>query len=328
MKKVIRSFLIGFILLLPACSAGSKADIGDQDFPTVAIEIIAPASAGGGWDTAAHAVRQILIEEKLVEQDIHVVNKPGGSGEVGWQHLSNQDGHHIAFNSSLLLTNHLVGQSKLQFRDFTPLAILTTEWIAVAVPNNSPFQDAKELLEQLKEDPSSLKIAVAPGLANNDHLSFLQAAKAFGVDVLKLNFLVYDSGGDIVDQLLYGQIDVAISSVSEFIDEHQTHQFKVIAVTSDERLEGLEDVATWKEQGVDMVFPHWRGIMGPPDMTEEEIAYWNQTIKKMTETEAWRKLIRKYKWESFYKGSSEAKRFLEEQERMYRQLLEGSGLVD
>ncbi|WP_347177932.1 tripartite tricarboxylate transporter substrate-binding protein [Sporosarcina thermotolerans] len=146
--------------------------------------------------------------------------------------------------------------------------------------------------------------------------------------MLKLNFIVYDSGGDIDKRLLDSQIDVAISSVSEFIDEHQTHQFKVIAVTSDERLEGLEDVATWKEQGVDMVFPHWRGIMGPPGMTEEEIAYWNQTIKKMTETEAWGKLIRKNKWESFYKGSSEAKRFLEEQERMYRQLLEGSGLVD
>ena len=269
-----------------------------------------------------------MIDEKLVEQNVEVVNKPGGGGEVGWQYLSNRDAHHIAMNSSLMLTNNLLGQSKLEFRDFTPLAILTTEWIAVAVPIDSPFQDAKELLEKLKEDPSSMKIAVAPGLANNDHLSFLQAAKYFGVDVLKLNFLVYDSGGDLVTNLLDGSVDVAITSVSEFIDEHQAHKFKIIAVSSDDRLEGLEDVATWKEQGVDIVFPHWRGIVGPADMTEEEISYWNKLIKEMTETEAWDKLMKKNKWESFYKDSHETKKFLEEQEKIYRQLLDGSGLVE
>ncbi|WP_347177933.1 tripartite tricarboxylate transporter substrate-binding protein [Sporosarcina thermotolerans] len=180
MKSVIQAFLLVFVLLLPACSTGSKAGMEEKDFPTKTIEIIAPATIGGGWDAAARAVRQVLIEEGLVEQNILVVNKAGGSGEVGWQHLSNQDAHHIAFNSSLLLTNHLLGQSKVDFRDFTPLAILTTEWIAVAVPNDSPFKDARELLEKLKEDPSSLKIAIAPGLANNDHISFLLAAKSYG----------------------------------------------------------------------------------------------------------------------------------------------------
>ncbi|MCG7343395.1 tripartite tricarboxylate transporter substrate binding protein [Sporosarcina sp. ACRSL] len=327
MKRIYGTLILVFVLLMAGCT-GSIGESGEEEFPRNTIEIIAPATVGGGWDAAAHAIRQVMMDEKLVDQNVEVVNKPGGSGEVGWQYLTNQDAHHIALNSSLMVTNHLLGQSKLEYRDFTPLAILTTEWIAVAVPLDSPFQNVKELLEKLKEDPSSVKIAVAPGLANNDHLSFLQAAKNYGVDIVKLNFVVYDSGGDVVTSLLDGQVDVATSSASEFMDEHQANKLKVIAVSSDERLEGLADVATWKEQGVDMVFPHWRGVVGPPDMTEEEIAYWNKVIQEMIETEAWKKLLKKNNWESFYKDSNEAKKFLEEQGKFYRGIIDESDLVE
>ena len=326
MNRIVRTLLL--VIVLVVCSTGSIDDSEAEAFPTKTIELIAPATSGGGWDAAARAIQKIMRDENLVDQNIEVVNKPGGSGEVGLQYLSRMDGHHIAINSSLMLTNNLLGQSKFNFRDFTPLAIITTEWIAVAVPNHSPFTNAKKLMETLKDDPSSMKIAVAPGLANNDHLSFLQAANHYGVDVQKLNFLVYDSGGDIMTSLLEGHVDVAISSVSEFMDEHQNKKITIIAVSSEDRLEGLEEVATWKQQGVDMAFPHWRGIVGPPQMTDKEIAFWNKMIKEMTETEAWAKLMEKNKWESFYKDSNETKKFLEEQEKHYRRLIEGSGLVD
>jgi putative tricarboxylic transport membrane protein len=332
LKKVITLLAILSMILLAACSqdsSGSSENGGDSAaFPTKNIELIAPASPGGGWDGTARAMQKILSDEGIVENNINVVNKPGGGGEVGWQYLKKQDAHYIAINSSLVLTNNLLGKSELTYKDFTPVAILTTEWISIAAPTDSKIESASQLMEQLKEDPTSLKIGIAPSLGNNDHLSFVQAAKTYGVDVTKLNFLVYESGGDVVTALLGGHVDVATMAVSEAKEQHLAGNFKMLAVSSEERIEGLEDVPTWIEEGVDMVFPHWRGIMGPPNMSEEELAYWDDKISAMVETDAWKQLLENNEWQSFYKNSSETAQFLEKQTQMYDELLSESGLTD
>ncbi|MDS9472616.1 tripartite tricarboxylate transporter substrate binding protein [Sporosarcina pasteurii] len=325
MRRLLLFLALSIVLVLAACSSEGA---GDGEFPSKTIEIVAPASPGGGYDATSRAIQKIMTDEKLVEQNITVVNKPGGNGEVGWKYLQPKDGHSIAIDSSLIVTNNILGTSDMTFEDVTPLATLTTEWISYAVPPDSPFKDAQEFMEQLKEDPASLKIAVAPGLGNNDHLSFVEAAKTYGVDVTKLNFLVYDGGGDVVTALLGGHVDFGISSLSEFKDQHEAEKFRIVAVSSEERIEGLEDVGTWKEQGVDMVFPHWRGIVGPADMSDEEIAYWDDVISKLVETEAWQTLLKNNEWEPYYKDSKETIEFLKEQQEKYEVLIKDSGLID
>lgn len=325
---VLKKFLliiIGFIvLIISACSQGTSG----QKFPNNNIELVAPATPGGGWDATARAIQKILQDEGLIEESITVVNKPGGNGEVGWQYISTKDAHHLAINSSLLITNNLLGQSNLTYKDFTPIAILTTEWIAVAVNQDSEFQNAIELLDHLKEDPASLKIAVAPGLGSNDHLSFIQVAKEYGIDVTKLNFLVYESGADVVTALLGGHVDAATLSISESKEQHIAGNMRILGVSSEEKVEGLEDVPTWKEQGINIVFPHWRGIMGPANMSKEELQYWDDIFGKMVKTDAWKELINNNEWTDFYKDSGESLTFLEEQTVMYEELIKDSGLLD
>lgn len=326
MKKYIGAMLVLLAVFIAGCSGGNSGSA--QNFPNKNIEIIAPATPGGGWDATARAMQKIYDDEGLIEKNIKVSNKPGGGGEVGWQYLKNQDAHTISINSSLLITNNLLGQSDLTYEDFTPLGILSTEWISVAVPPDSSFGTGKEVMEQLKQDPKSLKIGVAPSLGNNDHLSFVQAAKEYGVDVSKLEFMVYESGGDVLTALLGGHVDVASMSVSESKEQHLAGELNIVAVSSEERIEGLEEVKTWKEQGLDMVFPHWRGIMGPPDMTEEEIAYWDKKISKMVETEAWQEVMKNNEWEPYYHNSQESKEFLEKQTKDYKELLQQAGLTE
>jgi putative tricarboxylic transport membrane protein len=325
MKRLLLFLALSIVLVLAACSSEGSSG---KEFPSKNIEFVAPASPGGGYDATSRAIQKILTDEKLVDQNITVVNKPGGNGEVGWKYLQPKDAHSLAINSSLIVTNKILGTSDMTYEDLTPLAILTTEWIAYAVPNDSPFKDAQAFMEQLKEDPASLKIAVAPGLGNNDHLSFVEAAKTYGVDVTKLNFLVYDGGGDVVTALLGGHVDFGISSLSEFKDQHDADKFRIVAVSSEERIEELEDVPTWKEQGVDMVFPHWRGIVGPADMTDEEIAYWDEVIGKLVGTDAWLTLLKNNEWEPYYKDSKETIEFLKEQTSKYEGLIKDSGLID
>lgn len=307
--KVKKGLCMGLVFILLVISGCASQSSGDAGFPRKNIEIVAPATPGGGWDTTARAMKKVLSENGLVQKPITVVNKPGGSGEVGWKYTNTKDGHTIAINSSLVITNHLLGHSELTYKDFTPLAILTTEWMALAVPANSPYSSASELMNALKKDPSSVKIAVAPGLGNDAHLSFVQACNIAGVDVTKVEFLIYGSGGDQISALVGGHVDAAVMSVSEVEQQHKAGKAKILAVTSSERIEGLEDVPTWKEQGINMVFPHWRGVMGPKDMSDEAVAFWDEKLAAMVKTAGWKEVLENNQWESFYKNSQETKSF-------------------
>ncbi|MCG3401259.1 tripartite tricarboxylate transporter substrate binding protein [Staphylococcus massiliensis] len=333
MRKYI-AFLSVIILALGLVGCNQKETESESDekpktsngaFPNKTLEIIAPASPGGGWDTTARAIQKIMKEENLADQNITVVNKPGGGGEVGWQYLSTKDAHHIAINSSLILSNKELGISELSNESFTPLAILATEWISLSASNQSKLTSGKEAMEKLKKDPKSLTIGVAPGLGNNDHLAFVQAAKTYGVDVEKLNILVYKSGGDLQTALIGGHVDIASTAISEVKEQHQTEKLRVLATTSDKRIKGLEDVPTWKEQGVNMVFPHWRGVMGPKDMTDEERAYWDKTLSKVVKTKSWQTLRENKNWDDFYKDSKESEKFLKEQRKKYKRLVDEAG---
>ncbi|GAB3055116.1 tripartite tricarboxylate transporter substrate binding protein [Virgibacillus ainsalahensis] len=326
MKKYVGLLLILTMVLIAGCSSESSGSEGN--FPNGNIEFVAPATPGGGWDATARAMQKILGDEGIIEENINVSNKPGGGGEVGWQYLLGQDAHTISINSSLLVANNLLGQSELTYEDFTPLGILSTEWVSVAVSPDSQFETGAEVMEALKEDPTSLTIGVGPSLGNSDHLSFVQAAQEFGVDVSQVEFLVYESGGDVLTALLGGHVDVATMSVSESKEQHLAGELNIIAVSSEERIEGLDEVSTWQEQGVDMVFPHWRGVMGPPDMSEEEIAYWDEKIGEMVETEAWEEVMSNNEWEPFYHNSEESQEFLAEQTERFDELMSEAGLID
>lgn len=326
MKKFGLFLLVGILVAALSACSGSDSSSADS-FPTKNIEIIAPASPGGGWDLTARSVQKVLKDSGLVEKNINVMNKPGGGGEVGWKYIEPKDGHYIAINSSLLLTNNLLGQSQLTYEDFTPLATLATEWQTIAVPANSKYKTAQEVMEQLKKDPKSIKIGVGPALGNDDHLAFVQAATTFGVDPSQLNFLVYEGGGDTVTALLGNHVDVITTSLADVKDQHLAGKLKVLAVSSEERLEGLEDIPTWKDAGVDLVFPHWRGIMGPPNMSEAEIAYWDEKIAAMVQSDDWKSILENNDWDDFYKNSAESKQFLKEQNEVYQKLVKDSGLV-
>ena len=317
MRKRTLFVCLYFLLFLFGCSVQENNKIPlNED-----ITIIAPSSKGGGWDLTARAVQRTLLSEGIIEEDIQVVNKIGAGGELGWKFLSQQDGQVLAMNSSLLITNHLLGQSKLTFKDFTPIATLATEWEAVIVSKESEMNSAKMLMENMKSAPESFKIGVSPRLGNDDQLSFVLASKQADLEPTKLNFRVYEKSQQVVDALLAKQIDVATMTISEAIKYYELHQVKLLVVSADKRLSELPMIPTWKEEGIDVVFSHWRGIMGPPNMTKEEISFWDKTLSEMVKTKKWQGILDEYMWKSFYKDSKDTFNYLKQQSEMYERLM-------
>lgn len=323
-----RMFIHAALLTTAAFATGAMAQQKDWA-PDTTIEIVAPAGPGGGWDLTARAIQRAATEEKLVNKNIIVSNKPGGGGAVGWNYLKGKEGnaHFLAANSSLILLNNLLGSSPLTYKDFTPLAMMTTEWISVAVKADSPYKTGKDLLDALKKDPGSMTIGVGPSLGNNDHLSFIRVAQKFGVDTSKLKWVVFEgAGGEVVMNLLGGHVGLVTTALSETLTQHKAGKVRILGITADKRAAVLPEVPTWKEQGVDLVFPHWRGVMGPPGMTPAQIAYWDKVLGGVAKSDGFKKTIESLNGEVYYKNSAEFTKFLEEQNAALGPLIDNLGL--
>ncbi len=81
-------------------------------------------------------------------------------------------------------------------------------------------------------------------------------------------------------------------TLSEAEKQYKAGKIKILAVSAPKRLDRLPEIPTWKEQGINVIFQHWKGIMGPKDMTEEEVAYWDGVIKRMVESDSWKGILR------------------------------------
>ncbi|RIU91174.1 tripartite tricarboxylate transporter substrate binding protein [Oceanobacillus picturae] len=334
MKKVFIGIVFVILLIFSAaCSASDEEASGTEGSkewnPEKPIEIVAPAGAGGGWDTTARMAAKVFTEEEIIDSDIGVVNKAGGGGAVGWAYVAGQEGspYNMFVASPPLLFIPLNGQSEYGHEDFTPIANVIADYAAFAVAADAKWDNLNELFDDMKKDPSSITVVGTSSPGSMDHIQFVQIAKAAGVDVTKIKY-VSDQDGVGLTQLLNGSVDVFSTGVSETVEQVKAGTIKVLGVTSEERLEGdvLEDFPTAKEQGIDATFVNWRGFFGPPNMDEEAVAYYEEKFKELSDSEAFADIRKQFGWDEMYMNSEEYKQFLDEKKGEIQSLLDELGL--
>lgn len=329
MKKGFTITVLSMILFMAGCSGQSSSQKSDGPWkPTKAIEIVAPAGAGGGWDTTARMAAKVFEEDKLIDKGVGVVNKPGGGGAVAWSSVfAQKDPHQMFVASPPLLLVPLNGQSKYGYEDFTPLANMIADYGAFAVNADAKWNNLNELFEDMKKDPSSISIVGTSAPGSMDHIQFVKVAKAAGVDVKKIKY-VSDQDGGALTQLLNGSVQVFSTGVGETIEQVKAGKIKVLGVTSEERMTGevLKDIPTVKEQGIDATFINWRGFFGPPDMSDAEIKYYEDKFKALNDSEGWKEIRENFGWNEMFMTSSEYNDFLKEQNDEMKALLDEIGL--
>ena len=347
MKKIAAIVSVLLVLVLAACSGGSasnspaaSAPAGSQPgnneggaaaewAPTKPIEFVAPAGAGGGWDTTARMVAKVFEEQKIIHQPIGVVNKPGGGGAVGWAyiHSMKDSPYHLFVASPPLLLVPLNGQSEYDYEDFTPIANLIADFAAIAVRADAKWNNLNELFEDMKKDPSSITVVGASSPGSMDHIQFVKVAKAAGVDIKKIKYVSDQEGGGLT-QLLNGSVQVYSTGVAETVEQVRAGKIKVLGVTSSKRLEGdvLKDFPTVQEQGIDATFINWRGFFGTPDMDPAAVKYYEAKFKALSESEAWAEICERFGWEPMFMGHEEYKQFLKQENESMKALLDELGL--
>jgi putative tricarboxylic transport membrane protein len=164
---------------------------------------------------------------------------------------------------------------------------------------------------------------------SDDQLHLLRLGNEIGIDPADMNVVAFSAGGDLMTQLLGGQVDAVSTGLSEALPQYEAGDVRLLAISAPERVEGpAGEVPTWTEMGIDLVVDHWRGVFGPADMSEAAIAYWEETFAEMVETEAWAEVLEKNQWGALYRDSDEFTEVLEEEASTAEELLTKVGLVE
>lgn len=282
--------------------------------PDKNVEIVINTAPGSGQDLTGRLIQKILQDRKLVNTSMTINNKPGGGGVIAYTYLQQHpaDGHFVSIASKSLLTNHISGRAPLTYSNLTPLAILFEEYIAVAVKADSPIKSGRELLDRMKKDPGTYSFGVATSLGNPNHQGVAMALKDAGIDLRKTKTPVFQSGGNAITALLGGHVDAVPGSVGLMRRYVEAGTVRLIAIASPQRLTGIfANTPTWKEQGANAIVSNWRGLIGPPNMTPAQMAYWDNALKQMTQTEAWKKELADNNWADEFKASADARKYMD-----------------
>jgi putative tricarboxylic transport membrane protein len=329
MRRNLSSWTAAAIAGAAIAWSGASARADDWK-PTRPIEIVVPSAPGGGLDLVGRTLQSVMEQEKLSEQPVTVLNKPGGSGTVGIAYINSHkgNGNYVCIQALPLITNTITGQSEIGLKDVTPLAVLVTEQIIFSVAADSPIKSGKDLAEKLKSDPQSISIGVSSSPGGQSHDAAALVAKAAGGEPRNLKVVFFDSGGEAATALMGGHITVAVTPAGVILGPAQTGKIRIIAIPADARVGGaLADVPTWKEQGVDAVFSTWRVIVGPKDMTPEQVAWWDNTLAKVTSSPEWQTALGRNQWTANYLNSKDAGAFFDSENTRLTALLTDLGLA-
>ncbi|SJZ69264.1 tripartite tricarboxylate transporter substrate binding protein [Consotaella salsifontis] len=315
--------------LLPALVAGFAFSASAADYPSRPMEFIAPAGAGGGWDTTIRAVAKVLSDTGLVKVPMPVTNKPGGGGGVNLAYMTQKaksDTIVSVYSPPLLLIN-LSGTTPLSYKNTTPLARLISDYEAFAVKADSPYKDLNDVIEALKKDPGSVSIGGTSAAGSMDHLAFVQVAKAAGVnDIKKLNYISYQDGSSLA-QLLGGHLDILSTGITELLGQLKSGDIRVLCYTAPKPVAGREGIPTCREAGVPVDFLNWRGLFGTEKMPEAAVKYWRDTLGKMVQTKEWADARAQYGWDDSYLDGPEFEKFLEQSNEEYKGMLSELGML-
>jgi putative tricarboxylic transport membrane protein len=258
-----------------------------------AAECIAPANPGGGWDFTCRQIGKIMYDIGVVDKPVQVTNMSGAGGGLAYGHVvaeRNDDADLIVAASSATTTrlaqNAYAGMTADQVRF---VGAIGADPGVIVVGKDSPFKTLTDLVEAAKADPSSISFAGGSAVGGFDHLKPLMILQRAGVeDITKVKYIGVDGGADAITQTVGGFTDAMTGDMSEVVGFLKAGDIRVLAVLTEERVPGFEDIPTAKEQGYDVVAVNWRGLYIPKGVSDETFNDWADKLQKVADSDEWK----------------------------------------
>ncbi|MDI6725432.1 MAG: tripartite tricarboxylate transporter substrate binding protein [Smithellaceae bacterium] len=323
MKDLCKSFILLLVVLFAVSGAGVA--FGQAQFPVKPVTIIVHAGAGGGSDIFSRTLAASFEKDKILPQPIVVENKPGGSGGIAFAYVANKkkDPYFMVTAVTSFMTTPIMGLTPVGIKDFTPIANLAFDEYMLIVSANSRFKSMKDIVAEGKANPKKITVG-GTQLGSSDSICTYLLEKEAGI---KLNYIVFNSGGEVNAAILGGHVDLAVANPGEALELYKAGKVRVLGVYAEKRLAGAPDVPTMKEQGINAVYVQNRGLCAPADIPADARKVLEEAMLKYTKTETFKKYIKENMLSEAYLDSAGFGKFLEEWNVKYTAILNEMGLI-
>ncbi|MFC9917920.1 Bug family tripartite tricarboxylate transporter substrate binding protein [Agromyces binzhouensis] len=334
--RVTRTAVVGLSLSvalgLAACAAPAASSDADAEGAVVidAVNVIAPADPGGGWDQTARSMAQVLTDEGLVSS-APVQNIGGAGGTVGLASLANETDPATLMITGLVMVGAVeTNASEVRIEDMTPIARLTEEALVLVVPVESSYRTTEDLVDAIVDQGAA--ISVTGGSAGGaDHILAGMLLTEAGVDPAEipstLNYIPNSGGGEAVTMLLGNTVQAGISGVGEFVEQIEAGELRALAVSSPERVGLLPDTPTLAEEGYDVELTNWRGLLAPGGISDGDADALRTLVADLHDSDAWTETLEQKGWADAFLAGDEFSSFLDGNIDEVSATLETIGLV-
>ncbi|NYI03542.1 tripartite tricarboxylate transporter substrate-binding protein [Allostreptomyces psammosilenae] len=308
---------------LALLAAGLRSD----DRGLRGLRLMVPNTAGSGYDITARTLAEVLAETGAAP-DVQVFNLPGAGGTVALARLFNEAGNGLL---GLMMGLGTVGaayadgsgQARPWLAAATPVARLVEEPEVVVVSADSPYAELSELLESWAAAPATMRVGGSSTPAGPDQLMLMRLADAVGVPRGRVDYVNYD-GGELLPAIRRSEVAFAISGVGETLAQVQAGELRALAVTSGRPLPHYP-APTLRQQGLDLVFTNWRGLLAPPGVDARRREALRAAVEVARGSARWRRALERNGWTDAFATGQEFADFLRDQGERVDATLRGSG---
>ncbi|MCR4331500.1 MAG: tripartite tricarboxylate transporter substrate-binding protein, partial [Sulfuricaulis sp.] len=290
------------VLPMAAVAAFAAVAVPAQAWePTKTVEFIVPAGTGGGADQMARAIQGIIVKHDLMKKPMVVINRSGGAGAEGFLDIKSAKGdpHKIIITLSNMFTTPLATGVPFNWRDLTPVKMMALDEFVLWVNSETPYKTPKEYIDAVKKaGPGKFNMG-GTGSKQEDQIITAAIEQKTGV---KFTYIPFKGGGTVAVQLVGKHIDSSVNNPIEAVAHWRGGKLRPLCVFDTQRMpykDKMTDTMSWgdiptcKEGGLDVHYLMLRGIFMAGGVTQDQVAYYINLLRKVRETPEWTALMNK-----------------------------------
>ena len=275
------------------------------DWPKETVTMVVPYSAGGDTDTYCRQMCKLLGEKLGV--NFVVVNTTGGSGVVASTSVmtAKNDGYTALFHhTGVMMTQEAAESNEFSFQDdFEVVGTIARDdtYALICRADDTRYSNLEEMIAWAKANPGQLRFSVTYYGATHAVASAME--RTMGIEMNQID--VGSSTADRLTAFMANQCDLLVVNYMNIADYVENGDFTVLGICADERVPGLEDIPTLKEQGYDVVQPKLYEVRMPKGTDQAIVDKLSATMAEIAEDPSFQKTLSTYYAQAYYRNGAD-----------------------
>lgn len=271
-------------------------------WPEETVTMVVPYSAGGDTDTYCRQMCKMLGEDLGV--NFVVVNTTGGSGVVASSSVltAKNDGYTALFHhTGVMLTQEAAGSNEFSFYDDFEVVgtIARDDTYALIAKADGQWTTLEDMISWAKANPGKLRFSVTYYGAT--HAAAVAMERTMGIEMNQID--VGSSTADRLTAFMADQCDVLLVNYMNIADYVENGDFVVLGICAEERLPGLEEHPTLKEQGYEVIQPKQYEVRMPKGTDPAIVAKLSEAMEKVASSDEFQEVLTNYYAQAFYRDA-------------------------